>query len=89
MQHILFIFRTVVVRTPTDRKIALGLELYSTLGLMMDHYRTSTDKVTNFFDLETIRNHVQSVFRSNINLANYYRNLLIHFMLMKNYYLLT
>ena len=47
-------------------RIALGLELYSTLALMMDHYRTSTDKITNFFDLETIRNHVQSVFRSNI-----------------------
>ncbi len=49
-----------------DARIALGVEMYSTLGLMMDRYKTSTEKITNFFDLETIRNHQQVVFRSNI-----------------------
>ena len=47
-------------------RIRLGVELYSTLGLMMDHYQLTPDKITNFFDLQTIRNHEQSVFRSNI-----------------------
>ena len=49
-----------------DARIDLGIGMYSTLGLMMDHYKLSTDKITNFFDLETIRNHQQVVFRSNI-----------------------
>lgn len=49
-----------------DARIKLGVELYSTLGLMMDHFKGSPEKITNYFDLETIRNHEQSIFRSNI-----------------------
>ena len=49
-----------------DARIVLGVEMYSTLGLMMDHYKSSPEKITNFFDLETIRNHQQIIFRSKI-----------------------
>ena len=49
-----------------DARIELAIEMYSTLGLMMDHYKLSTEKIANFFDLQTIRNHQQIVFRSNI-----------------------
>lgn len=49
-----------------DARIALGEELYCTLGLMMAHFKSSPEKITNYFDLETIRNHEQSIFRSNI-----------------------
>ena len=45
-------------------RITVAEQLYSLLGLLMDYYKKTPEKVANFFDLETIRNHQQSIFRA-------------------------
>ena len=47
-------------------RIVVAEELYSVLGLLMSHYKKTPEKVANFFDMETIRNHQQSIFKAAI-----------------------
>jgi len=48
------------------QRISVSTQLYSLLGLLMDYYKETPEKTGNLFDLQTIRNHEQSIFKSNI-----------------------
>lgn len=41
--------------------------LYGCLGSMMTFFQTEPWKIANFFDLETLRNHEQTIFRCRVN----------------------
>ena len=47
-------------------RIALAMELYSTLGKLMAHFKENPEQVAIYFDLETIRNHQQKVFKGSL-----------------------
>ena len=49
-----------------NARINIGVELYGVLGLMINHFKTTPDSITNYFDLETIRNHEQTTFRGKV-----------------------
>ena len=48
-------------------RVAVATELYGTLALLMNHYKDNPTEVANFFDLQTIRNHEQTIFKHDIN----------------------
>lgn len=48
-------------------RIAVCVELYGTLGLLMNHFKANPIDADNYFDTETIRNHEQTLFKSNID----------------------
>ena len=48
-------------------RVAVAIELYGVLGLLMNHYKNNPTEVANFFDLQTIRNHEQTIFKHDIN----------------------
>ena len=45
------------------KRLNLGVELYSMLGLMMSHFKNNPLLITSYIDLQTIRNHQQIVFK--------------------------
>jgi len=47
-------------------RIALAKELYGTLGQLMSHYKEQPELVADFFDMQTLRNHEQSIFKHDI-----------------------
>ena len=49
-----------------DNRILVAVELYSLLGQLMSHFKNTPEKTGNYFDLQTIRNHEQSIFKSAI-----------------------
>ena len=49
-----------------NARINMGVELYGVLGSMINHFKSTPDSITNYFDLETIRNHEQTTFRSKL-----------------------
>ena len=52
--------------TLEECRISVAEELYSVLGLLMSHYKKTPEKVESFFDMESIRNHQQSIFKGAI-----------------------
>ena len=47
-------------------RVALATELYGLLGGLMKYYKATPDKTASFFDLQTIRNHEQTTFKSKV-----------------------
>lgn len=50
-------------------RITIAEELYSVLGKLMDYYKVTPDKAAAYFDLQTIRNHEQTIFKHDIKAA--------------------
>lgn len=48
------------------KRVAMCQSLYGALGLLMNVYQANPAQIAPFFDLETIRNHEQSVFRNGV-----------------------
>jgi hypothetical protein len=48
-------------------RIALAVALYGILGELMSYFKNTPAEIANFFDLQAIRNHEQSVFKHDID----------------------
>lgn len=48
-------------------RIALGTELYGALGQLMNYYKETPEAAGAYFDLETIRNREQTVFKNTVD----------------------
>ncbi len=49
-----------------EARITLGQELFSTVGLLMSHFKTNPESIASFFDLQTIRNFEQSIWNRKV-----------------------
>jgi hypothetical protein len=50
-----------------NARVAMCVELYGVLGQLMSKYKTNPKDVEQYFDLETIRNHEQTLFKGTLH----------------------